>query len=103
MTYVSKLSMPNGVRVSSTYFLGDVPDQIILAANSCHSDPIDVRIPVWNQHNARTLEKYYGKNWKEILTPSDPIESQSSGLFSPSSHNTIKRTSKRNKWQSSRY
>lgn len=69
MDCVSIIDVHTGCRKTTIFFLGKVPSDVLKAANSNKPSVSDVRIPTWDSKNSSILKKYYGDDWKNLLTP----------------------------------
>ena len=72
--YVAQIDPSTGKYISAYFFLGNVPNNILSAANNSIAKSNDPRIVEWNKKDSEILNNFYGKNWKQKLTASNPVE-----------------------------
>jgi hypothetical protein len=71
--YVAHIDPKSGNYIAAYFFLGNVPKDVLIAANNRIPKTTDPRIVSWNSKDSAVLEKFYGKGWKKILTAENPI------------------------------
>jgi len=69
---VAQADPTTGKHVRAFFFLGSVPKNVLAAAQRGKAQGNDPRVPQWNTSDKATLRRFYGAQWKEILTPKDP-------------------------------
>jgi hypothetical protein len=71
--FVSQIDPVSGIIISTHFFLGTVPKNILNAANNVIFNPNNPHALKWEKKDSIILEKFYGKHWKSLLTPIPPI------------------------------
>ena len=75
--FVAQIDPISGEYMAAYFFLGAVPNEVLKAANNATIKESDPRISTWNSKDSATLESYYGKGWKKILTAKNPTMNES--------------------------
>lgn len=68
--FIGKIDENTGKLLKAYYFLGDVPNEVLRAANKCKLS--DATSYTWTPEDSKILASFYGPDWKTLLSPSDP-------------------------------
>ena len=74
--YVAQIDPTTGNYIVAHFFLGNVPKNVLNAANNRKPKSNDPRIVEWVKNDAIILENFYGKQWKKKLTAVNPAKSE---------------------------
>ncbi len=74
--YVSVVNPLDKNNIRTYYFLGNIPNNILKAAQSGIYNE-QTKSMNWNSENKTILKNFYGPNWKTKLTGEEPIEMKS--------------------------
>lgn len=71
--YVSIVNPIDKNNIRTYYFLGNIPNTVLLAAQSGKFNETS-KLMEWNRDNKSILKNFYGNNWESILTGDEPTE-----------------------------
>lgn len=85
--FAASVDPDTGKFLQAVFFLGNVPAAVLSAARSGRPTK-DIRFVDWQPAAKTTLHDYYGKQWRSLLTASDPPNADSTSWNSVPDYNS---------------